>query len=703
MIDPVVIRFATAGMPDVNRAFETLEQRMRRFEQNASRQVEDSSKARVRATRTEVDERERAYQKMVREMAREEEKARDAAAKAEIRTAEKAAKEIERLEEQKLRARIRASEMATRAAAREAEKESREIAAVHRRMGGTVAGSFGSSLGSIGAFTGATLGLGGGFMLAGALRSQMNAGKAAALLANSATIGGVAPEGANVANILAQATAASKTYGVDKTDLIGSVQNYVAKSSDFKGGMANMGFFAKASVGTGTRLEDITSMAGILRAQNKDLGAGDMQQMILDTIEQGKLGAVEISDLAKLAGGLGSTRGLYKGNTADNQRKLMALAQITMTEGTSAEEAAIGVKDLGTEALKKSRKKNAPKWLKDVTKGGQISSLEGLLEAGLKGTGGDLGQLIDIFDSKGARAFERLAPIYKGAGGGDKGIAAVRAEMAPILGAKGSQENLDQMYATVMETPAKRIEKAFNEVEQTIGERLEPRLESFARDTLPALSEHFVDLVDKGGKLVEWMANNPLLGVGALIATKVGADISQAAIGESIKKTMETSIGQKLGSGFAIASAAFTITEVGMITIDRLMAEQVRQQKADIASDITSTNTAGELFGKVRSGKVTAADIKKAQELRGEQAAVADKLAGLAQPEQFADPMSGAIMGEGAADPEAVRAAKLAAESLDMLDKAIQAATVSLQQMQSTASSVKPPVAPISEREHTPG
>ena len=453
---------------------------------------------------------------------------------------------------------------------------------------------------------GGALAIGGGFAIADAVRGQMSAERAAALLSNSATIGGKTPAGATTPEILARASIISKETGTDKGEIIGAVQNYVAKSSDFAGGMANAGFFAKLAKASGTRLEDITGAAGILRAQNKGLSADDMKQMLLDLVEQGKQGAVEINDLAHLAGGLGSTRGLYKGSQTENQRKLLALAQITRTESESAEEAATAVKDLGSEALKKSAGKKAPAWLKAVTKGGTIASPEELIEASLRGTGGNLGELTGIYGQRGVKAFMRLAPLYNAAGGGDKGIAAVRAEMNPILNARGSQAQLDQQLAVVMNQPSEKLAKAFNELKETIASKAEPWIAKFAEksgELVPILGS----LIEKGMDLATFFASNPWAGVGAAIVGSIGGEVAKAEMGKLFERLLST----KLGGGFAIASAALT---VGMATIELLSEAERQRSRADVASDIKGVNAASILSSDVRRGKVSAADIKAAEQ-----------------------------------------------------------------------------------------
>jgi hypothetical protein len=618
-IEAVAIDFAARGVMETLRAFDRIEERIVRMERATGAQAKTTSRERVETTKREVNERERAYNKLQADEEKADRKRRASFAKEvkraadeEIREGKRVAREVEKLEQWKLRVRQRSSEMAGQYAAKQAAAELRQHEQMVQRLSRGATRALGKGVGAVGNIAGmgvTAMGIGGGFVLGDAVRRQLSAENAAAQLLNSATIGGKAPAGASVASIQGQASQASRQYGVDKTELIGAVQNYVAKSSDYAGGMENMGFFAKLSKATGTKLEDITSAAGILRAQNKNLSAGDAQQMLLDLTEQGKQGAVEITDLASLAGGLASTRGLYEGSSTENQRKLLALAQITRTEGTSAEEAMIGVKDLGTEAVKKAGKAKAPQWLKDAVdhKSGKIKGgPEALIDAALMGTGGNLGKLIDVFDAKGARAFERLAPIFQAAGGGKAGLAAVHAETDPILNARGSQANLDKQYDTVMSQPAERFAKALNEVITVAEDKLEPWLEKFA-DKLPELIPKFEAIIDEAGKLAEWFAENPFKGIGAIVALAVGKEMAAAGISVAVEKALST----QLGGGIAVAAATLAI---GVATIDIMAEAEKNRQRAVVATTNEAVNEAGRIYAGARAGTLTPAEIKKAQD-----------------------------------------------------------------------------------------
>lgn len=616
-IDAVTIRFATSGVQEVQSAFARVSTQLRKFEEQATRESERGARSRSGVTRNEEREKERAYRKLQQDVERlERQKTKDTESEAkrreaiarrsseqagryaaqqareEIREAERVSRAVEREEERKMRIRIRSSELAGRAAAREAQEEIRARESVSRRRGQVVSRSVAGIAGTAATIGGATLGLGGGMFIADAGRRQLSAERAAALLANSATIGGVAPAGANVQNILAQASATASATGVNKEDLIGSVQNYVAKSSDFAGGMANMGFFARLSQASGSRLEDITGAAGILRAQNKNLSTSDMRQMLLDMTEQGKQGAVEISDMAHLAGGLGSTRGLYQGSATENQRKLLALSQIARTESESPEEAATAVKDMGIQAVKKATGKDAPAWLRNAVdaKTGLIKGgPEALIEAALKGTGGNLGELEKTFDARGVKPFMRLAPIFNEAGGGDRGLAAVRAEMGPIMNAKGSEADMNKQFDAVMSTPGARFALAVTKLQELLMQKLEPAFVHLAEDTLPKLMPVFEDVIRAGDKFATWFADNPLKGIGAVIEIAVAKEIATASIGKGIEKAFSNSLGQ---ASIAVGSMAVA-AQLVKLAVEADVEHQGRKQGESVVATTSAVADIG--------------------------------------------------------------------------------------------------------------
>jgi flagellar biosynthesis GTPase FlhF len=637
--DPVIIAFETRGDRDVARAFDTIEARMLRFEKNATRGAQAGGNDRIASAKREGAAREREASRISKATEKSE---RDATKSVERESSQRE-KATQREEARRERIIRQSSAMAGRLAKQQADEEIRQqqraTAAIEREVSKRTAAyqkqqraedragrAFGSGvagvgsrsvsrvLGGAGRLVGSALAIGGGLSLADSVRSDMGADTAAAHLANSATIEGKTPAGANVKAIVDRARAVGAETGVDKTELIGAVQNYVAKSADFEGGMANMDFFAKLSKGSGAKLEDITGAAGILRAQNKDLAPEDMRQMLLDMTAQGKKGAVEISDMAALAGTLGSTRSLFAGNQADNQRKLIGLAQLTRPEVGSADEAAMAVKHIGESATspehKKALKALGVKYKKNAAGSEEIESIEQLIESSLTGSKGDLGQLEKTFGERGVKVFQHLSPLFTKAGGGKAGIEAVRAEMEPILSVRGTHEQMQGEFSTVMKTNGEQLNLAFLRIRDAIGQAAAPALEKLVAD-LPQLIPEIEKLVTGVANVAEWFLANPLEGLGAVVLLNVTKDLAGAGIGAAVKAALTAMMsgggvggiaggagglgGAAGGAGAGATLGAVALGAVagvggGVALVDYLDKKTKKGQTDDLASQIDQSN-----------------------------------------------------------------------------------------------------------------
>src|SRR6185312_1235358 len=629
-IDPVVIAFATAGLTDVSKAFTTIEQNVRRLEKSSTDGATRTARARIRAVDDEAKASTKANKDAQREADRLEKYKADvrrrssemaglAAGKqadAEIREAKRSAKEQEReakrLEDFKQRVRINSSIQAGRLAERQVREELNERrASAHR-----VSGAFGGAIGGVAGAAGLAGGILGGFQLADAFHKQASDQQAAALLVNSATSGGVTQPGATVDNILGQASVVAKTHGVSRSDLIAGTQNYVALAGadQFGNAMKNMDFFAKLSVASGSSMNDITGAAGILQAQNKNLDSASMQQMMLDMMAQGKQGAVEIKDMAALAGTIGSARGQYAGDIGENQRKLLALAQLARPEAGSAADAATAVKDLSTEGLRNEEHVNKLKgWGVKINKAGQIEDLQQMIEASLTGSRGNMTALNEAFGLRGAKVLQHLAPIYNAAGGGEKGLEAVRAEMAPVMNVRGSPGELDAQYKTVMDTPGKKLEVAMNAISTQMENALAPALTDIATrlpEWVPAIDK----AIDAFAFLADWLLKNPWSGIGLAVTGSITKDIASAALGKTVEKALATNLGAAAGSAGVVVAIAAMVGLIGQAIIDKIADTDIQKQRHEVGDSNADFNAATQLIGDARNKKLTPEQVAKAKE-----------------------------------------------------------------------------------------
>lgn len=630
---PVVVEFTVAGIGKVNQAFMGIE---RASLQHAKRvaTIED------RAQR----EKERALQKLAKETERwqrDEVKSAEKAQAAELKATQTAEREKQREVEKTARymqqVRERSVNYATRLAVKEAEAEIREIKRVQkartdfrRAIGGAAFSAGGRSVnqitgGAIGMVTG-SLALGGGFAIADTVHHRLAAEKSAAQLVNAVTAGGTPPKGASVSEILSRASASSITTGMTKEDLVGGALSYArkAKGGDFEGAMKNMEFFGKMAKTTGADINDIAEAAGTLQSQNPNLKAPQMQQMLLDVYAQGKQGSMSMVDVAKQVGVLASTRNSYQGDSAANQRKLLALGQLAAPQG-SVEEAGTFIKDLTLEAGKHAKDLKAMGVKFD--KQGRMESPEQMIDAVFKSTKGDQTKIEKLFGARGTQLFGALGQSFNAAGGGDAGITAINKQMASVTEASMSSADLEKQFQQVMSTNSEKMSVAMEKIENELEGKLVPYMDKFA-DKMgdPEFLSNVTKLIDGMGTVADFFVKNPFEGIGAIVVAKVGADVTKAAIGETIKKLIAASfsgggggvtnvatsaaggatstagkgVGGKLAAAGAIAAIAVASEQVGESAIDS-MAHQKIMGRAKVQ----------DLVGQVRSGKISPEQAQK--------------------------------------------------------------------------------------------
>ena len=640
MIDPVLINFAVGGMREVDRAFDTLDKRMARFERDTGKSVSSGSASRVRATETETQRREKAYAKLVRDIEKDERAATKAAetqarardllhrrssevagryahkaAEDEVKAAKATVKEIERLEAYKMRVRIRSSEQAGRIAAREASTEAATRKKIAHATGGILSRGVGNAAGGAASAVGMAASIGGGLLLGNVIAGKFAAQKQAALLVNAVTATGTPPAGANVNAITSQANQLSMQTGMSAEDLISGTLAYArsAKGGDFKGAMANMGFLGRMSQVTGTDIGTLGSAAGMLQSQNPKLGAPEMQQTLLDMYAQSKAGSLSMPELAKMAGTIGSVRGSFAGDATTNQRMLMSMAQLVTPE-TNPEEAGTMVKDfalqLGERRHDTGKKKGFQSMGVKYNKQGQMESVEQAVDAILSYSKGDVtSPAITEMGVRGATLLRHLTPIYNQAGGGAAGLAAVHGELSSVQGATMSGADMNAQFAQTMSTSAARIDLAFTKIKDTLSDRLGPVLDRIA-DKAPEIADTFGKIADAGADLAEWFIDNPYKGAGALIGLSLTKELAAAGI----PKLLEAALTTKLGGGIALVGASIAITEAGMMVIDQLAQMDVMSQKANVAQDVGALNTAGQLKHERETGTLTPGDVSAAQQ-----------------------------------------------------------------------------------------
>jgi hypothetical protein len=495
----------------------------------------------------EVREKERAEQKKT-QLAEHAERER-------TRSAERWARQRERIQTNSA---VAAGRAAVRAAAQEARDVERARTTrfnsrrdIVNRGTGIVGGSVRGLVGGAANLAGAAVALGGGFTLADTVQRSFGAESAAISLSNSAFLGKGARPSPDA--ILSRARGVAADTGIGKAELIEGWQSYVAKSSDFAGGEKNLGDLAKLAKGSGSKFGDVMSAAGWLRTQNADMTPEEMMATMRNVVAQGKLGAVELPDLAQIAGKVTASSAMYgdtrsaaekaSGANAQTvaQRKLLGLSQIAIKTSGSPEEAATSITRFGSDVLshQKGLKKTFGLDVADA-KTGLLKDPAEVLAMMFTKAGGHLGKLGEMgLGDRSIKLAEALAPVYQTAEARKKGSGgdAIRAEVNKFTSVGYTPGQVNEDFAAVMAAKGERFGLAVESIKEVLEGKLTPYLSRLA-DRLPELMPKIERIIDGAAKLADFFIENPFTGIGAIVLATITKDIVMAGIGGAVQAAL---------------------------------------------------------------------------------------------------------------------------------------------------------------------
>lgn len=430
--------------------------------------------------------------------------------------------------------------------------------------------------------------------------------------------------------MITQARAIGGQLGMDAMDVLEGIDRFKNITGDLATGRALIGDLAKLSAATGTNLDDMAAAAA-----NVSNGLGDIpdKARILDEVMrtiagQGKLGAVEISDMATQMARVAASASAFSGDRADIIGKMGALTQEARATGgaPSAAEAARSVVGFANTMKKSARidafKKEGIDVFTDKSQTKLKDPIE-LIKESLKATGGDMQAMNKLFmDVIGGRAVAGFTNRYVNAGGGDAGLKAVDDRVGELLKAQVSKKEVDESAARAAATTAakaKRFQNELDRVTENVMAKLVPALERAA----PKIIE-FAEVL---GNAASWAVDN----TGPAIALAVSAAIARAGIESFLRSGIErmllgatnaAGVGSRaatlgtvagvVGSTLTVAALAVTTLTVGKALIDTWFASAQKEQKDAVEKDIEATNAQQAVRQALGTGDLQAA--KKAQE-----------------------------------------------------------------------------------------
>ncbi len=331
----------------------------------------------------------------------------------------------------------------------------------------------------------------------------------------------------------------------DTNKALEGLQAFVGKTGDLDTGRRVLKDLAVLSRATGTELEHMVSAAAdVSTALGDTENKGEKINTVMRAIAgQGKLGAVEIKDLAARMARLATSAPQFEGTVEDNIQKMGALAQLARQRGgaSSAIEATGAVTSFVNTLKTPARVKSFQAEGIDVfdKKSGKMRDPFAIIRESIEKAGNDPVRLKKMFSNvKGAQGVEALAGIFREKGGGEAGMKAVDEELKKLTDAAMGQGEIAESFKRSMSTTEAKAVLFQNRLEliaASLADRVLPQLEKMAPAAL--------QIIEAFAKLVGWAAENP----GQAITLAIVGSIAKAALGNAVSSAISSLISSVAG------------------------------------------------------------------------------------------------------------------------------------------------------------
>ena len=359
---------------------------------------------------------------------------------------------------------------------------------------------------------------------------------------------GIASSKARVssADIVRGAREAANAAALDPEQALEGLQAFVSKTGDLKTGRDLLADMAKLAKATGGNMRDYVDAAGDVANGLGDVeDKGSKVMMIMRGFAaQGKMGAVEIKDLATQMAKISAAAGAFGGDANDNFATMGAALQEARARGGAASPTIAATAILSAVSdLKTEKKANAFKaaGVELRGKGGKFRNLEDIIVDSLVATNGDFGKFNKLFSSqRGGKAAEGFATVFRDAGGGAKGAQAVHDEFQRLKNAQVGKGELNDSLKAAMATDVSKIQLFNNklgEMGESIAGRILPQMERLA----PVITS----AVESLGSIVAWAAENPM----EAVVTALVASVVKAGAETALRGALESAVRAMLGGG----------------------------------------------------------------------------------------------------------------------------------------------------------
>lgn len=519
----------------------------------------------------------------------------------EIRAAEKAARDAERTAEKSERAKTRAAARELAERRRNAEKSEREqvkatkesaalMSSAGKSIGGGVmrtaraAGGLALSVaGDIARGAGVQMDVGAMFQKNSDLEQQ------AADLSNAGYAEGSATNGLRVdpRKLMQQTFDVGKATGTDANVVMEGLQKFVAKTGDLSTGRNVIEDMARLAKMTGAEMSDVADAAGDVASalpDTADKGAR-VKDVMAVIAAQGKMGAVEIKQLATQMTKVAAAAGQFEGDAGKNMIAFGGMAQMARSGkggAASASQAANTVAAFTATFTKGARVDAFKKFGVNITgEGGKTRDPKGIILdsiaaansskfGGAKNANVNMGEMFK--DANARKALMGYENIYKEAGGGQKGLDAVSKAFDEMVKASLSERDAMESFRAAMSTGKSQAEvfnQAMRESALSVQNELTP--------ALLQLAPHVIEGAKAFASAISWITGKSMV---TQEIRRTGTNA--AAVMEANKKgiaTGQVDVGQEKLNERATTEAAATV-EMARAEVQKAKSKELSGAKA---------------------------------------------------------------------------------------------------------------------------
>ena len=409
-------------------------------------------------------------------------------------------------------------------------------------------------------------------------------------------------------------------------------QAYVGRTGDIKGALAHQKTFATFAQATGSSNEEVASVGADLAMKFGITGVKEMGDALAVLGFQGKKGAFEIKDMANTFPEMAAAaqRAGLKG--VEGMKTLGGLAQIARQSTGSGAEASTALQMMLTQLIAKSGKLKSGEALDgsavNVFEGGDatkdVRALPTVLAEVISKSHGNLQQLGELFDVRGIRAASPLVTAYKDASSSTKGTAAQKEAagkdavlklIADASSAGGDFRDIQKDASDAMKAANVQFEVLTTELKAVVASELFPDFIALAKE-MPALIAPVKSLAHLLVKLAETLVDHPLMGLGAILAASIAAEVLKAQLGKVLEGAVSGLTGggytgPKFSGGPTTAAGALSAAGTGLAVGVTLATAIFTAGVVNFENAEVNMKTAGEDLNKVRNAGV--GDIEMVQ------------------------------------------------------------------------------------------